>query len=74
VTTCISYTANVIAHHSVLDEGVNFIEKPFSAEALAANVRTALDGRRWKADGAFVEPGTQVAVWTFTLRGASVSS
>ena len=37
------YTANVIAHHGVLDEGVHFIQKPFSREGLAAKVREALD-------------------------------
>ncbi len=37
------YTANVIAHHGVLDEGVYFIQKPFSMEDLAAKVREALD-------------------------------
>jgi two-component system, cell cycle sensor histidine kinase and response regulator CckA len=36
------YTANVIAHHGVLDEGVQFISKPFSREALAAALRQAL--------------------------------
>jgi two-component system, cell cycle sensor histidine kinase and response regulator CckA len=37
------YTANVIAHHGVLDEGVNFIQKPFSRENLSAKVREVLD-------------------------------
>jgi PAS domain S-box-containing protein len=38
------YTANVIAHHGVLDPGVNFIQKPFSLRDLAAGVRKALGG------------------------------
>ena len=37
------YTADVIAHHGVLDEGVYFIQKPFSAIDLVANARAALD-------------------------------
>jgi PAS domain S-box-containing protein len=37
------YTADVIAHHGVLDEGVFFIQKPFSMKDLTAKVRQALD-------------------------------
>ncbi len=37
------YTANVIAHRGVLDEGVQFLQKPFSMKDLAAGVREALD-------------------------------
>ena len=37
------YTANVIAHHGVLDEGINFLQKPFSKQDLAAKIRNALD-------------------------------
>ena len=37
------YTANVIAHHGVLDEGVHFIQKPFTRNDLAAKIRAALD-------------------------------
>lgn len=37
------YTANVIAHHGVLDSGVHFIQKPFSMKDLAAKLREALD-------------------------------
>jgi FixJ family two-component response regulator len=37
------YTADVIAHHGVLDEGVCFIQKPFSKNDLALKLREALD-------------------------------
>jgi CheY-like chemotaxis protein len=37
------YTANVIAHHGVLDEGVHFIQKPFSMKDLSAKIRQALE-------------------------------
>ncbi len=36
------YTASVIAHHGVLDEGVHFLQKPFSKHELATKVRQAL--------------------------------
>lgn len=37
------YTANVIAHQGVLEEGVNFMQKPFSQKDLARKARQALD-------------------------------
>jgi len=37
------YSANVIAHRGVLDDGVHFLEKPFSMKGLAAKVRQALE-------------------------------
>jgi hypothetical protein len=36
------YTNNVIAHRGVLDQGVAFIQKPFSIRALATKVREVL--------------------------------
>jgi two-component system, cell cycle sensor histidine kinase and response regulator CckA len=40
------YTANAIAKHGVLEEGVNFIQKPFSPKSFAAKVREVLDSGR----------------------------
>ncbi len=37
------YTADIIAPHGVLDEGINFIQKPFSLQTLAVSVRKALE-------------------------------
>ncbi len=37
------YTDEIIAHHGVLDPGVAFLQKPFSAVALARKVRQVLD-------------------------------
>ncbi|MEN6507335.1 MAG: PAS domain S-box protein [Smithella sp.] len=37
------YTDNMIAHHGVLDEGVCFIQKPFSRKDLTTKVREVLD-------------------------------
>jgi PAS domain S-box-containing protein len=37
------YTANVIAHRGVLDEGVSFVQKPFSVEILAKKVIAVLN-------------------------------
>jgi two-component system cell cycle sensor histidine kinase/response regulator CckA len=38
------YTTNVIVHRGVLNEGVNFIQKPFSMNDLATKVRDVLRG------------------------------
>lgn len=37
------YTSDVIAHRGILDEGVSFIQKPFSIKELATKIRQALD-------------------------------
>ena len=37
------YTKELIANHGVLDEGVNFIAKPYTLQSLAAKVREVLD-------------------------------
>jgi len=37
------YTADTIARHGVLEDGINFIQKPFTLPALAARVRELFD-------------------------------
>ena len=37
------YTADVIAHRGLLDEGVNFIQKPFGCDDFALRIRKVLD-------------------------------
>lgn len=37
------YTSNVIAHRGILDEGVHFINKPFSKQDMAIKIRDILD-------------------------------
>ncbi len=37
------YPSNVIQHQGVLDEGMHFIQKPFTLQALSAKIREALD-------------------------------
>ncbi len=38
------YTSSMIARHGVLDEGVHFIQKPFTMHSLGTKVREALQG------------------------------
>jgi two-component system, cell cycle sensor histidine kinase and response regulator CckA len=40
------YTADVIAHHGVLEAGVAFLQKPFTIQSLAEKVREVLDAQR----------------------------
>ena len=36
------YTDNVIAKHGILEEGVNFLQKPFTIRELAQKVKSVL--------------------------------
>jgi len=40
------YTADIIAHQGVLDDSVNFIQKPFTVQGLAEKVREVLRDKR----------------------------
>ena len=37
------YTPNAIVHHGILDEDLNFLQKPFTAGTLTNKVREVLD-------------------------------
>ena len=40
------YTENIIAHHGVLDRGIEFLSKPYTLEILTRRVREVLDKPR----------------------------
>ena len=40
------YTENVIVHHGIVDEDLNFIGKPYSPQALAKKLRAVLDEKK----------------------------
>lgn len=40
------YTDDAIVRHGIIDEGTNFIQKPFTLEALSGKVRETLDAKR----------------------------
>ena len=37
------YTADIIAHHGIMDEDLHFVQKPFTREILTSKVREVLD-------------------------------
>ncbi|BHH81910.1 hybrid sensor histidine kinase/response regulator [Desulforhopalus sp. 52FAK] len=39
------YTADIIAQQGVLDEGINFLQKPFSLQSMSSKIRTVLDNK-----------------------------
>lgn len=61
------YTADVVAHHGVVDEGVQFIQKPFSITDLAAKLRQAL----WLGPAKERETRTPPSVGRATILEAS---
>jgi PAS domain S-box-containing protein len=40
------YTSNVVVHHGILEEGVHFLQKPFSMNDLSRKISEALAGKR----------------------------
>jgi two-component system cell cycle sensor histidine kinase/response regulator CckA len=59
------YTNDAIFHHGVLDEGIHFLEKPFTPLSLLQKVRQVLDGHQPEAEGAPgpVFPGAAAGVY-----------
>ena len=37
------YTADVIAHHGVLEDGIHFLQKPFTVHALTKMIRETIE-------------------------------
>jgi PAS domain S-box-containing protein len=45
------YSADIIAHHGLLDQKMNYLQKPFTVHELASQVRRILDLTEEKKDG-----------------------
>jgi two-component system, cell cycle sensor histidine kinase and response regulator CckA len=45
------YTANVIAHHGILDEGIDFLQKPFTMQTLTWKIRELCENARAAGQG-----------------------
>ena len=43
VLFCSGYTNDALVHHGVLEPGIQFLQKPYSMQALAQKVREVLD-------------------------------
>jgi signal transduction histidine kinase/ActR/RegA family two-component response regulator len=41
------YTENAITHHGILEKGMNYIQKPFTVDALTRKVREVLDEQKY---------------------------
>jgi CheY-like chemotaxis protein len=50
------YTDDALAHHGVLDEGLSFLEKPFSPSQLARKIREVLDTDMERKGCSLVKP------------------
>lgn len=50
------YSDNIVAKQGIVEEGMHFLNKPFSLRTLAQAVRKVLDGRR-DSDGSKTPPG-----------------
>ncbi len=56
------YTDNVIVHHGMLEEGTNFIQKPFNPAELASKVRAVLESPKTESPACILVTDDDAAV------------